>query len=62
MQKQIATVLNIETRKQYLANIVTDKIVNSANPPHLTASINLKKQRSKDYLLRLAAASNSLID
>ena len=42
--------------------MVRDQTCLSSSPPHLTLSVNLRKQQSKDYLLRLAAASNPLID
>lgn len=42
-----------------MKNDLTSK---SSDPPHLTTSINQKRQEAKDYLLRLAAASNPLID
>lgn len=39
-----------------------DAASKSSDPPHLTQSINQKRQENKDYLLRLAAAANPLID
>lgn len=62
MQRELVKILNTENKKQYLANIAADSKINVTSPPHLTSSINNKKQINKDNLLRIAAFSNSLID
>jgi len=62
MQRELVKILNTDNKKQYLANIAAENQCNVVSLPHLTASINNKKQLSKDNLLRIAAFSNSLID
>lgn len=53
-QQMIAKSLNGELRSQFLQNRKRTTISNVMQPPHLTVSVNVQKEASKDYILRLA--------